>query len=64
MLIVNQNNKEIILWRVYADQTEPVFFLGGQIGYISLDVPQAIFTDEFKRTSLFKRCDTSLKKRK
>lgn len=71
MLIVNQNNKEIILWmlnvmctrRVYADQMELVFFLGGQISCISLDVPQAIFTAEFQRTSLFKRCDTSWKKK-
>lgn len=72
MLIVNQNNKDIILWilnvthtggRAYADQTE-LIFLVGQTSCVPLDMPQAISTAEFQRTSLLKRCDTSLKKKK
>lgn len=72
MLIVNQNNKDIILWvlnvthtggRAYADQTE-LIFLVGQTSCVPPDMPQTISTAEFQRTSLLKRCDTSLKKKK
>lgn len=49
--------------RAYADETE-LIFLVRQISCVPLHMPQAISTAEFQRTSLFKRCDTSLEKKK